>query len=179
MLNTAKFFRRFLPSFVLVSLIATVLHEYFHLITLRALGGEGIVTFGLGFLIFPWDESHVFPSTMPAGLVEQLLFSGVPSAVTVAILYFFYRNVSASELEWALWLAMWPQIIWTIAEPALWYAKITAPTVVASHWVPPSISYHTLLFLSWGLGALTLRLQDGSRLANRLSRYLSYRVDGS
>jgi len=165
---SARLVGKFLPAFVLVSLMATLLHEYLHIVILRALGGEGIVSFGLGLLIFPWDESHVFPSKMPPGLAEQLLFSGLPAAITAAMLYFLGRSVSTKDAQWIFWLAMWPQITWTFAEPALWYAKITAPRVVASVWLPPSVSYHALLFLSWGIAVLTLKGRNRRPLVNRL-----------
>ena len=52
-------------------LVATVLHEFFHLVTLQMLGGAGYITFdwGLGFTHFTGAPSHVWVVQLSGGLL--------------------------------------------------------------------------------------------------------------
>ena len=85
-------------------LIAVVLHEFFHFLTLRALGGDGYITFGWeqGLTHFVDQPSHLWAVNLSGGLLTALFF-------ILAIWFWAWSsrtahsvNVEAAAFAWAL-----------------------------------------------------------------------------
>jgi hypothetical protein len=148
---------RFLAYFLLYSFIATVLHEYFHYMALVALGGEGRLLYGWGLLIFPWDESHVVVERPPEPPGLMLWFTTIGSLATLGVLGLLYLGHQDPTVRATLLLVMMPQLAWTLAEPLAWLGRTGSPIAGATRLLDPWLSYHLVLFASWGVGLLVLR----------------------
>ena len=57
-------------------LVALVMHEFFHYVVLRALGGDGYITFGMqeGFTHFTVTPNHVWAVNLSGGLLTGAFF---------------------------------------------------------------------------------------------------------
>jgi len=140
---------------VIFSFMATISHEYAHFVILKVLGGDGILLFGFGPLIFPWDESHVIVTSIPLGASNFILFTIGGSLFSVFILGILYFTLKDRDAKVGLEFAIIPQIAWTIAEPISWMAGSTSGTLTQITSVIPSFySYHLVLLGSWALAAI-------------------------
>ncbi|MEM4310834.1 MAG: hypothetical protein QXX95_00385 [Nitrososphaerales archaeon] len=135
---------KFTLYFLIMSLIATVLHEYFHLITLKVLGGKGTIDFSLQPIVFPWDASTTRVEIAPKGLANLLLFhlSGSLATTIILIVMLVYEKDFIKSL--ALKFVLAPQLMWSVTEPL--YAFGLLPLLI-----DVNITYHMLLFSSWSI----------------------------
>ena len=148
---------RFIAYFLLYSLVGTVTHEYMHLMVLRALGGEGTVYFGIGPIIFPWDESHVIPTRIPTDLISTLVYTSSGGLLAALILMVFYLGYSDRMIKAALELTIIPQVTWTLVEPlARLGRQVPGGVSQVTGLLPPVDAYHLLLFGSWLVAAIHL-----------------------
>lgn len=85
-------------------LIALVLHEFFHFVTLLALGGDGYITFG-------WEQGLTHFVKQPSHLWAVHLSGGVLTALFFILVIWFWAwssrtahdvNVEAAAFAWAL-----------------------------------------------------------------------------
>ena len=143
--------------FVIFSFLATVLHEYAHFVVLKVLGGDGILLFGFGPLIFPWDESHVIVTSIPPGGSNLILFTISGSLFALFVLGILYFSVKDPNAKVGLEFAIMPQVAWTIAEPISWVAgSSSGPLTQLNSIIPSFYSYHLVLLSSWALAAIHL-----------------------
>lgn len=141
--------------FVIFSFLATVLHEYAHFVILKLLGGDGILLFGFGPLVFPWDESHVIITSLPPSASNLILFTTGGSLFTIFVLGFLYFTLKDPNAKTGLEFAILPQLAWTIAEPISWMAGSSSGTLSQVNSLIPSFySYHLVLLGSWALAAI-------------------------
>lgn len=141
--------------FVIFSFVATLLHEYAHFIILKVLGGDGILQFGFGPLVFPWDESHVIVTSIPPGGSFFILFTTGGRLFTIFVLGILYFTLNDRNSKVGLEFAIFPQVAWTLAEPISWIASSSSGTFTQINSIIPSFySYHLVLLSSWGLAAI-------------------------
>ncbi len=141
--------------FVIFSFVATVLHEYAHFIILKVLGGDGILLFGFGPLVFPWDESHVIVTSIPPGDSFFILFTTGGSLFTIFVLGILYFTFKDPNAKIGLEVAIFPQVAWTLAEPISWIAGSSTGAITQINSIIPSFySYHLVLLGSWALAAI-------------------------
>ena len=84
-------------------LVALAMHEFFHLLVLQALGGEGFMTFGwqLGFTHFTEPPIYLWPVQLGGGLLTGAFF---------LLVFWFWAwsrtapntNMEAAAFAWAL-----------------------------------------------------------------------------
>ncbi|MFQ6010801.1 MAG: hypothetical protein ACE5KG_01350 [Nitrososphaerales archaeon] len=157
--------------FVIFSFLATILHEYGHFVILKILGGDGILLFGFGPLIFPWDESHVVLTSLPPGTSTFLLFTSGGSLFALFVLGILYFALKDRNAKVGLEFAIAPQIAWTLAEPASFIARSAPGTLSQINSILPSFySYHVVLIGSWAIAAIHLSGLLGRVLANLRKR---------
>lgn len=141
--------------FVLFSFLSTVLHEYAHFVILKLLGGDGILLFGFGPLVFPWDESHVIITSLPSTTLNFILFTTGGSLFTIFILGILYFTLKDPDAKAGLEIAIFPQLAWTIAEPISWIAGSSSGTLnQVNSLIPSFYSYHLVLLGSWTLAII-------------------------
>ena len=85
-------------------LIAVILHEFFHFVTLRALGGDGYITFG-------WGHGLTYFTDQPSHLWAVYLSGGLLTGVFFLLVFWFWAwssrtvhdtNVEVAAFAWAL-----------------------------------------------------------------------------
>ncbi len=140
---------------VLFSFLATLLHEYSHFVILKLLGGDGILLFGFGPLVFPWDESHVIITSLPSSSINSILFTTGGSLFTIFVLGLLYLTIKDLNAKVSLEIAIFPQLAWTIAEPISWIAGSSSGTLnQVNSLIPSFYSYHLVLLGSWTLAVI-------------------------
>ena len=122
--------------------MATVLHEYFHLMALKIFGGKGYIDFSLGIMLFPWDASTTIIQQAPKN-PWGLFFFYIMGSLGVIIIYTLLLYYEEDPLKlWALKIIIAPQITWTLTEPL--YGMGLLPIFINIYF-----TYHLLLFSSW------------------------------
>jgi hypothetical protein len=100
-------------------LVAMVLHEFFHFVAMRALGGDGFVTFDweLGFTHFTESPSYLWAVQLSGGLL---------TGVFLLFVFWFWAwssrtvhnmNIEVAALAWALGNLAYAPIEMVVASP--------------------------------------------------------------
>jgi len=155
-LRLGRGFITFALHFLVYSLLATVIHEYFHFMVLSALGGEGELHYGIGALVFPWDEAHIHVKSLPPDVLSRFAYHSGGGALTVMVLAFLYFNQKELPVKAGLELAILPQMARTLAEPLVFMPETFGNLWGVTELIPLLDLYHTILFSSWLVGVIHL-----------------------
>ena len=105
--GVAKPWHRVISTLVLVlgfGLVALVMHEFFHFVALRALGGEGYIT-------FHWGQGFTHFTNLPDQLWVVQLSGGLLTGIFLLVVFWFWAwssrtldnmNVEVAAFGWAL-----------------------------------------------------------------------------